>query len=61
MWVFLCKNIYYIRSLSADIELEEKKYMETIKKCAELFDGNNYPIIVINRFNEGEGNLCIQL
>ena len=58
---FFCKvdsskevNIYYIRSLSADIELEENKYMETIKKCVELFDGNNYPIIVINRFNGGE-------
>ena len=58
---FFCKvdsskevNIYYIRSLSADIQLEENKYMETIKKCVELFDENNYPIIVINRFNGGE-------
>ena len=62
---FFCKvdsekevNIYYIKSFSADNELEENKYLETIDKCVELFDSNTYSIIVINRISGGE-NLFI--
>ena len=55
--VFTCRvenykkvNIYIVSSFEAE---ENPKYIETIKKCAELFDTNNYPIILFNYFNGG--------
>ena len=58
---FFCKidelnevNIYFIKSFSANTELEENNYIEIIEKCVKLFDSNKYPIIVINRLSGGE-------
>ena len=58
---FFCKvdklnevNIYFIKSFSANNELEQNNYMDTIEKCVNLFDSNNHPIIVINRLNSGD-------
>ena len=43
-------NIYLINNFNIE---ENPKYIETIKNCVELFDNNNYPIIVLNIFNQG--------
>ena len=58
---FYCKidqskeiNIYYIKNFIANTEEEQNAYMDKIKECATLFDSNNYPIIVINRFTGGD-------
>ena len=43
-------NIYYITSFNP---IKKDRYIEVIKYCYELFDKNDYPIIVINDLNEG--------
>ena len=59
--IFLCKvdklneiNIYFIKSFSANSDLELNKYMEVIEKCVKLLDSNKYPILVINRLSDGD-------
>ena len=43
-------NIYGVLSFSIDTSPD---YINTIKSCTELFDSNNYPIIVVNILNGG--------
>ena len=43
-------NIYYITSFNPS---KIDRYISVIKYCYELFDKNEYPIIVINDLNEG--------
>ena len=43
-------NIYYISSFTPK---DKQNYIDVIKKCVELFDQNEFPILVINELNEG--------
>ena len=43
-------NVYYISSFEAS---NKNEYIQTIKKCVEIFDENSYPIIVLNDLNKG--------
>ena len=43
-------NIYYISTFAPD---NKDNYLKVIEYCSELFDKNNYPIVVINDLNEG--------
>ena len=43
-------NIYYISTFAPN---SKDNYLNIIEYCSELFDKNNYPIVVINDLNEG--------
>ena len=43
-------NIYYIISFESE---DKNNFYNTLQKCCTLFDGNEYPIIVINDLNNG--------
>ena len=51
-------NVYYIHSFSTP---NNKKLIEVIKNCYMLFDGNNYPILVINEINNSGDYQIAQL
>lgn len=43
-------NFYYIDSFQPN---DRENYKEVIKSCVKLFDGNTFPIVVVNELNEG--------
>ena len=43
-------NFYYINSFAPE---DRQKYIETIINCVDLFDENDYPIVVVSEFNDG--------
>ena len=43
-------NFYYIESFEPN---DRNYFKEVIKNCAELIDGNTYPIVVVNQLNNG--------
>ncbi len=43
-------NVYLVNNFNIH---EGTRYIKTIKNCVELFDNNDYPIILINNFNQG--------
>ena len=43
-------NVYYINTFDYS---DRQKYIETMIKCVNLFDNNQYPILVINELNNG--------
>ena len=43
-------NVYYISSFEA---AKKNEYIQIMKQCAEIFDENSYPIIVLNDLNTG--------
>ena len=43
-------NVYIVTNLNIN---ENPRYIKTIKNCVELFDNNDYPIVLINIFNQG--------
>ena len=43
-------NIFHLSSFSPD---KSQNYLETLESCLKSFDGNTYPILVVNELNEG--------
>ena len=43
-------NVYYVYDFNS---YDTDEYIGLIKKCTELFDNNDYPIILISIFNQG--------
>ena len=43
-------NFYYVGTFEPS---DRQKFIETLKSCVELFDGNDYPIVVVNEINNG--------
>ena len=43
-------NVYLVNNFNIH---ESTRYIKTIKNCVDLFDNNDYPIILINIFNQG--------
>ena len=43
-------NVYFVNNFYS---FKNKKYIQTIYDCVELFDSNNYPIILLSIFNQG--------
>jgi hypothetical protein len=43
-------NFYYITSFNPK---NREEFIETVINCCELFDKNNFPIIVLNEYNDG--------
>ena len=44
-------NVYFINSFMEEKNITE--FIDTIEKCGELFDQNNYPIVFITSLNRG--------
>ena len=58
MYSFGCKadmskkiNIYFVNSFGSSYEIKE--YMKTVYDCVQLFDSNNFPIILLSNLNQG--------
>jgi hypothetical protein len=52
-------NVYYISSYGGANDIPA--FSQVILKCAELFDTNQYPIILINSFNSGGQSYLAQI
>ena len=46
-------NVYFIRSFSPGGKNNYPTFIETIEKCAKLFDENDFKTILINSMNGG--------
>ena len=62
--IFYCRtdtknniNVYFIKSFSSK---NYEDYLDIIGKCSELFDKNNYPVILITNLNGGGVGLIAQ-
>ena len=52
-------NVYFISGFGSQSDLN--RYSQVIIKCANLFDTNKYPIILINSFNPGGQSFLAQI
>ena len=43
-------NVYFINSFNSFVESE---FISIVKNCVELFDSNDFPVILLSIFNQG--------